>query len=626
MATRVECGLKYAVLGPLEAKRAGQPCELGPHRQQLVLALLLCRANSVVPVSSLVDALWRDDPPRTVRKNLQVHLSTLRGLLGLAADQLTFQGHGYLLRATPAELDLLRFGELAEAGRRALRTGDTAGGVRLLDEAVRLRRGPVLAALAGSGPVAAEAVRIESLYLSACEDWAEASLELASTAAIAGVAEKLDELVRREPFRERLRRAQLLALYRSGRRAEALASYDAVRQEMSRELGLEPSPVLRAVYEAILADDPALRPAVRPRALRPPVPVTRLPRDVPVLHGRDAERLRLLGGPPGCPAGGLAVITGPPGAGKTALAVHVAHRLAADFPDGRLFTRLRLPDGRRRAAREVLREALRGAGFDGTLPGRADECVALLQTMLAGRRFLLVLDDVPDETAVRPLLPSAGPSGVLITSQRRLTGLDATSWTMLGALEPDAAVEMLAGAIGLRRVLASLAAAQRIVALCGLLPLPIRMAGARLLGLPHLPLDALASRLADERRLLDELTAGDTGLRPCLTAWYHGLTGAERRAVGVVGALPSFFPADVGGRLGSSAADVEQALDALVMVHAIEPALEGEVSAHSEPRYLVPPFVRALVSSLPSGDRGHDVAERPEQPPGGGPAAAVELL
>jgi DNA-binding SARP family transcriptional activator len=622
------------ILGPLIAVRAGVPVDLGPSKQRTVLALLLCGANTSVQVTTLIDAVWGDESPRTARKNLQVYMSTLRKLLGWDT-QLVYSGHGYVARLNLAELDLLRFWDLAGSGRRALRAGDVVAGARMLTEAVGLRRGPVLAELTLSGLVAAEAARIESQYVSVCEDWAEAELDLGHHAAI---LDQLEGLVRREPYRERLRAAHLLALHRCGRQAEALAQFDTIRQEMAREFGLPPSPVLRQLYEAILADDPALRrtSVLADRSARPPAderghpPLSlRLPRDLPGLIGRDNEVLRLLTDLPPREPGGLAVITGPPGVGKTALAVHVAHQLGRHFPDGQIFLRLRSADGRRRSRRDVLADLLAGVGWPGAVPKEPRECAALALTLMGRRQLLLVLDDAPDAQSVLPLLPDSGSSAVLVSSQRRLIALNATSWITLAPFESSTALEMLASIVGLRRVMAELDAAQRIVSACGLLPLTIRAAGARLIGLPHLPLAVFAARLADDRRLLDELTIGEEGIRSRLHSWYQSLSRAERSAISRIGQLPGrdFGVPEVSGLLATRPVDAEQTVEDLIEAHAIEAlpdVRDLDVVAHlaaadrpcdSGARYRVPALIRAYAREQALGPGASGRASGVVSPP-----------
>ena len=264
----------FAVLGPLTVSRGGHQLDPGPFKQRVVLGLLLCRANQMVSTDALSNALWEGTPPRTARKNLQVYVATVRKLVGPypgpaeAPVRLLHTPPGYTLCVGPEQLDALRFQELARAGRQAARTDAPSTAAELLGQALELWRDMVLPEMAAVPAIAAEAQRLHERYVDVYEDWAEAKLTLGQHLQ---VAEGIDELARRYPLRERLRRAQMIALYRCGRQTEALAHFDTVRQMLARELGLQPSPMLTRLYEAILVADPALELADASRL----VPVTR---------------------------------------------------------------------------------------------------------------------------------------------------------------------------------------------------------------------------------------------------------------------------------------------------------------------------------------------------------------
>ncbi len=282
----------FSLLGPLTARRDGRELPLGPRKQRLVLATLLARPNTPVPVDVLTDAVWPDDPPRTARKNLQVYISAARALLGPGgdggADRLVHGCGGYLLRIGEGELDTLRFGSLARAGRAAAERGDLPGAARLLREALDLWEGPPLNDLRDSSGVADEADRLEARCLTVYEDWAEAEIEL-GRAAVA--VDGLRDLVERHPLRERLRAAWMNSLHQSGRQAEALAVYDDYRQLMARELGLEPSPAMAALYRSMLGRG---REARRPAAPRETPSRMALPAGTGAFTGRREELRDLL--------------------------------------------------------------------------------------------------------------------------------------------------------------------------------------------------------------------------------------------------------------------------------------------------------------------------------------------
>ncbi|MFC4031840.1 BTAD domain-containing putative transcriptional regulator [Streptomyces polygonati] len=567
--------LRFGILGALEAHTGARALRLGPLKQRIVLGLLLCRANRVVSVDAFCDALWSGRPPRTAHKNLQVYVSALRKELRGCGDRSDDEGQalirrppGYLIQVRSEQLDLLRFEELARGGRLAVRGGDLTHAAHLLGTAVSMWRGPALSDLASVPALANEAEQLEERYLTVYEDWCQAELALGHHAQH---VDDIDGLARRHPYRERLRHAQMLALYQSGRQTEALAQFEAMRQMLVRDLGMQPSPVLARLYEAILSGDAALDPSPAPQA-RPIVirhDRTQLPADLADFTGRAAQVRRLterVGSPAANP---VTVITGPPGVGKTALAVHGAHQVAERFPDGRLLVRLRTPQGRPRPAAEVLVELLRRIGVSGQLPRGPQERAALYRTHLAELRMLVVLDGAFDEAQVRPMLPGAGESRAVVTSRRRLLGLEAAEHLDLPPMDEPEALDLLGRLIGAERAAAEPVTARLLVETCGLLPLPVRIVGANLAGLSHLTLAHYARRLADERQLLDELTAGDLRVRPRLESCYQDLHPHDRATLRRIGLLPDqpFGLREAAIALGTALPAAEKALESLMAAH-----------------------------------------------------------
>ncbi|MFJ4961299.1 BTAD domain-containing putative transcriptional regulator [Streptomyces sp. NPDC088729] len=588
----------FSLLGPFRARLDGRELPLGPRKQRLVLATLLCRPNTPVPVDVLTDAVWPDDPPRTARKNLQVYVSAARTLLGPAGDggrdRVVHGCGGYLLRVGEGELDTLRFGSLARAGRAAAERGDLPGAARQLREALDLWEGPPMNDLRDSAGVAGEADRLEARCLTVYEDWAETEIEL-GRAAVA--VDGLGELVERHPLRERLRVAWMNSLHQTGRQAEALAVFDDYRQLMARELGLEPSPAMAALYRSMLGRG---REARRPAAVREAGSPVALPADAGPFTGRRDELRDLLDVLDGR-GERVVVLSGPAGAGKSALAVRAAHLLADGFPDGRVHVRVRREDGTARGPAEVLAELGRlcgvrgfeqaGGGVEGPAgPGPAGapaEGAAVLadawQRWLALHRALVVLDDVPDEGSVRGLLPRSGNCSVVVTARGQLAGLAPVHRIALSALADGEALELLGKLIGAGRLRTDPGAALRIVRACGALPLAVGVSGMRLAVLRHLPLAEYAARLGDPSAALDELVAGDVSVRERIASGWRDLAAGDRWALARLAPLAQdggFTLDRAAAALGCEERAAIRAVESLIDAGAVtSPA--GEVTAHA---------------------------------------------
>ncbi|MEU8185943.1 AfsR/SARP family transcriptional regulator [Micromonospora carbonacea] len=597
--------MKIKILGPLEMSAAGRQVDCDAMKPRTMLGLLLCQANRAVPLSVLREALWDDAPPRTAHKNLQSYVSTLRALLTDSVP-LVHRPPGYLLRVGPEELDALRFVDLARQGRLAARNGHPETAADLLGQAIRLWRGPVLPDLVSVPAIAAGATQLRERYLVAYEDWAEASLALGRHA---DLIDGLDELCWEHPFRERLRHAQMLALYRAGRQTEALAQYDTIRQALARELGLTPGPLLTRLHEAILAGDRSLdiEPPGRTRTAAPRCAATEadLARTVADFTGRDREAgvlLNILGAP--APAA-VVTVTGAAGVGKTALAVHCAHRLGSRYPDGRVLVRLRAPDGSPRTEADLVAELLQGLGH-GPVPTDGPTPAALLREATAARRVLFVLDDAAGEEQVGSLLCAAGDAAVLVTSRRRLM-IDAAVHLRLEPMTVTESVSLLGRRIGAQRVAAEGAAAARLAGVCGGLPLAVRVVGAKLAALPHLSLSRYADRITGEGQVLDQLRAGDHQVYTRLTQWLGEATPDDRAALRRLAALDGaeFTLDDAAAVLGVDTARAEGTVERLIESHFVE-ARAAEVQAHAAAPTLLAlaGLLRALLregDALPAG-------------------------
>jgi DNA-binding SARP family transcriptional activator len=245
--------MEYRILGPLEVRAGDGQVELRGVRQRELLAVLLLHANEIVSSDRLIDELWQGDPPPTAAKIVQNSVSQLRRLL--EPELLVTRSPGYLLRVEPGELDADRFERTVEQARADLAAGDAAKAAEQLREALALWRGPALVDFTDAPFARVEAARLEELRLAATEDRIEAELALGRHGDL--VAE-LEALVAQHPLRERLRAQLMVALYRSGRQAEALRVYHETREVLVEELGLEPSRALQRLERAVLAQDPSL--------------------------------------------------------------------------------------------------------------------------------------------------------------------------------------------------------------------------------------------------------------------------------------------------------------------------------------------------------------------------------
>ena len=314
--------VEYRVLGPLEVAVDGRPARLGAPKQRATLVLLLCRRNTVVPASRLVDGLWGDDPPGSASNLVQGHVSGLRKALGKEAIET--RGAGYLVRVEPGALDLQRFEELAHFGSRALEEGNPISAASSLGEALALWRGPALADLADEPLLDPVAARLEELRVLALERRVEADLALGRHADVVG---ELEELIDEHPLRERPRGLLMTALYRSGRQADALGAYRDARSVLVDELGIEPSAWLTDLHAAILRQAPQLD-----HAAAAATTATRRSVLVAALAPHAATHLAALAAPlVGEPARELLVLTTVPSAAELAAANTVVNDLRASL-------------------------------------------------------------------------------------------------------------------------------------------------------------------------------------------------------------------------------------------------------------------------------------------------------
>ncbi|TDD67183.1 tetratricopeptide repeat protein [Jiangella aurantiaca] len=563
--------MRFGVLGPLAVHDDhGTAVPVTSAKQRQLLAVLLTRRNTRVSADTLLEALWDGRPPRSARANLQSYVHRLRRLLG--ESRIVHHRSGYQLEVRPGEADDEEFQRLAADGRDALAAGDVAQAAELFHNAVALWRGPsAYADVPESGTVDLEAARLGELRLAVVELRFEADLERGRHDLL--VAE-LTSLVAANPLRQRLYRQLMLALHRSGRTADALDVYHRARAALVEELGLEPGPELRELERAILTEDPALAPppprdpaGTSPASTRP----AELPPADPAFTGRRDEVRRVTawlteGG--NRPA--VVAVSGPGGVGKSALALRAAHVAAAQFPDGQLYVNLRgaTPGVRPLRPHDVLVRLLSALGVEERyVPADPSAAATLFRATVAGRRLLIVLDDADSAAQVRPLLPGpdAGPA-LLVTSRRVLATFAGARQLALGTLPPDEAVDLLAALAGAARVAAEPEVAAEVVALCGLLPLAVRVAGARLLSRPDWTLASLRDRLDDAQHRLDELEHDDLAVRASCDVAYAALPDAPAEVftgLGLAG-FADFTVHTAAALAGRPLASTRRALDQLV--------------------------------------------------------------
>ncbi len=481
--------IRFRLLGPVEVWTGDGWAKIGAAKRRAVLAALLVHRGEPVSIDTLIEELWPDGPPAKAANLVSIHIYHLRKLIGDAEGQvLVTRAPGYQLVLAPGELDADRFAALVTGGRRALGGGTPERAAELLGEALGLWRGRPLADVAATALVAAEADRLVESRAGAEELYAEACL---ACGRYAEVVPRLRRLLADHPLREKLWALLMRALCGAGRQAEALEVYEQARKTISEELGVDPGAELRQLYQQILDADgeqAVVSLAIPGPPPAPPAPLpAQLPADISDFTGRSGQvdQLRELlaevavaDGSPG--AVRVVLVVGPGGQGKTTLAVHAAHLLREEFPDGQLYASL-LSATQSADPAEVLARFLRDLGADpARIPLDAEERAARYRTRLAGRRMLIVLDDARDTEQVRPLLPGSASCAVLITARHWLPELAGGAVLDLDVLSDDEAQALFTKIVGERRVTAEPGATGEVLTACAGLPLAIRIAGARL--------------------------------------------------------------------------------------------------------------------------------------------------
>ncbi|MFF7982076.1 BTAD domain-containing putative transcriptional regulator [Streptomyces sp. NPDC007901] len=603
--------LRFSVLGPVRAWRGEEPLSTGSPQQRALLAALLLREGRTATAAELIDALWGAEPPSQALAAVRTYASRLRKVLDPGV--LVSESGGYAVRGLgDGALDLAAAQDLAAEAEKAKTGGDLCHARDLLNRALSLWDGEPLAGV--PGPYAdAQRVRLDEWRLQLLESRLDMDLEQGCHAE---AVSELTALTASHPLRERLRELLMLALYRSGRQAEALAVYADTRRLLAEELGVDPRPGLRELQQRILQADPALAEPSSPAAEPAPVPVrpAQLPATVPDFTGRSAfvtELSEVLASAEGRVMA-VSALAGIGGVGKTTLAVHVAHQARSAFPDGQLYVDLQGAGARSAEPETVLGSFLRALGTpESAIPDSLHDRAALYRSVLDGRRVLVLLDNAKDAAQVRPLLPGTEGCAALVTSRVRMVDLAGAHLVDLDVMSPDEALQLFTKIVGAERVASEREAALDVVAACGFLPLAIRIAASRLAARRTWTVSVLAAKLADERRRLDELQAGDLAVKATFELGYGQLEPAQARAFRLLGLAdgPDISLAAAAAVLDLPPEATEDVLESLVDTSLVESAAPGRYRFHD----LVRLYARAC-------------AERDEQPPSEREAAMSRLL
>ncbi|MFD8500934.1 BTAD domain-containing putative transcriptional regulator [Amycolatopsis sp. NPDC059657] len=523
--------LEFSLLGQIRAARGAVELDLGSPQQRMTLAALLVGRGRLVTVDEIVTVLWGETVPRTARGTLRTYVHRLRRVLETdGGDQVVGSvGGGYVLRAPEESLDLTRFDLAVREAESSRDRGDLEVAAAAFRAALAEWRGEALADLTGEW-ADLERARLGQRRIAVLEELAAVELRLGRPA---NVIELLSETTRDEPLRERAHELLILALYQSGRQADALGAYEKMRRLLRDELGVDPGSPLRELHQRILRADPALVPSAPETFATKPA---QLPVNLPVFVGRRAEH-DVMTAIPRSGAAPAVVVHGMAGVGKTAFALRWAHEVADQFPDGQLYVNLRgfEEDGSAVEPVDALRGFLAALGVPTPhIPDRLDALTALYRSVLADRRCLIVLDNARDGRQVLPLLPASARSFVVITSRAALPGLVAATGSQTVALDllsAHEATELLAGRLGAARVAAEPDAVRAIIASCARLPLALALVCARASYNPGFSLAAVAAELEEARGDLDVfgVTDGATDIRSVLSWSYRALLAPAAR-------------------------------------------------------------------------------------------------
>lgn len=591
--------MRFRLLGPVEIREGESWRAIGAPKWRALLAVLLIHANQVVSVDTLIDELWGEAVPAKAGNLVSIYVLRLRRMIGDADGRiLVTRSPGYLLRTGDDGTDVQVFEAKTREGRRALAKGAPDDAARHLAEALGLWRGTPLADVPRSAIVEAEAERLSELRLDTAELRITAELACGEHAQ---VVPELRRLLADNPLREGLWVLLMQALDGSGRHAEALDAYGQARTQIADELGVDPGPELRRLYAKLLAADTdsdeeagppgeiiagSLAQPAEPAAVAPHQATQRpaqLPTDIADFTGREDQVRHLsdtLSAASDSDSGAvrIALVAGYGGLGKTSLAIHAAHRVRSQFPDGQLYVDLLGATAHPLAPGDVLGRFLRDLGIDGRdIPVDEAERAARYRTALAGRQVLIVLDNARDAAQVRSLLPGSASCAVLITTRSRMPDLASTRLVDLNVLDDMDALTLFTKVVGDKRAATEPEATAELLDACGGLPLAIRICAARLATRPGWTIRTMANRLRDEHRRLDELAVGDLAVRASFEVSFASLPARKRgvapaRAFCLLGLWqgPTISCAAAAALFGASDDDATDVLELLVDANLLE--------------------------------------------------------
>jgi DNA-binding SARP family transcriptional activator/tetratricopeptide (TPR) repeat protein len=582
--------IEFRLLGAVEVRIDGRVVDIGHARQVCVLASLVVSANNAVPVDQLTERAWGEPPPQRARDTLHSYISRLRKTLYGTGVTLDLHPSGYVLAVDPVAIDLVAFRALVAGSAR---TGNDESAAELLERALALWRGPALGIL-DTPWLNAERDTLHAERLAAQLDHYDVALRLGRHGDVVGA---LADAVAQHPWDERIAGQYMLALYRCGRPADALAAYRQVRARLAEELGVDPSPPLQLLHRQILGADPALAAPGPARhagrtdgAITGPVP-RQLPGSSSAFTGRKEELAaldRAVGGPGAGTA--VALVTGGGGMGKTWLALRWADINAALFPDGQLYANLRGfdPTGDPVDPAVVLRGFLDALGIEpAKVPVDPDAQTALYRTLLAGKRVLVMLDNARDTATVLPLLPGSAACAVVVTSRRQLNALvvsHGARTVTVGVLPEHDARDVLTRALARPITDEDESALTAMLDHCAGLPLAIGIAAARAATQPDIALSVLAEDLRAAKTRLDALDAGElsVNLRAVLAASVNGLTERALSLFALLGLThgPDIALPAVASLAGRPVAGTRAVLGELATAHLVSEPSPGRYRMH----------------------------------------------